>query len=145
MTVKKKTMGVTKEVVNAYFPLVAAVIIISLLHVHAVKGWGLNLSLFLLVGSELSLMLKQRETGTDSSLVIALMQGPPKRKRDEALLLAHLPRIAVEIFASLTMPRHGNLALTVLFVTLFINNLTLFFNGGEIVTGDVEPEGGIDT
>ena len=57
----------------------------------------------------------------------------------------HLPRIALEIFASMTMPRHGNLALTVLFVTLFINNMTLFFNGGEIVTGEVEAIGASDT
>ncbi len=132
-------MGQTTELVKAYFPLVAAVVIISLLHVQAVKGWGLNLSLLLLVGSEFSLMLRQRQNGKDADLVEALMKGPPKRTRDEALLLAHLPRIAVEILASLTMPKHGNLALTVLFVTLFINNMSLFFNGGEIVTGDVDP------
>ena len=131
-------MGQTKELIKAYFPLVAAVVIISLLHIQVVKGWGLNLSLLMLVGSELSLMLRQRQNGKDADLVEALMKGPPKRTRDEALLLAHLPRIAVEILASWTMPRHGSLALTVLFVTLFINNMSLFFNGGEIVTGEVE-------
>ena len=132
-------MGQTTELVKAYFPLVAAVIIISLLHIQVVKGWGLNLSLLLLVGSELSLMLRQRQNGKDADLVEALMKGPPKRTRDEALLLAHIPRIAVEILASWTMPRHGSLALAVLFVTLFINNMSLFFNGGEIVTGEVDP------
>ena len=136
-------MGQTKELIKAYFPLVAAVVIISLLHIQVVKGWGLNLSLLMLVGSELSLMLRQRQNGKDADLVEALMKGPPKRTRDEALLLAHLPRIAVEILASWTMPRHGSLALTVLFVTLFINNMSLFFNGGEIVTGEVEAVEGI--
>ena len=131
-------MGQTKELVNAYFPLIAAVIIISLLHVHAVKGWGLHLSLVILVASELGLMFKQRENGKDSDLVEALKLGPPFRGRDEALFLAYTPRIALEIFASLTMPRHGNLALTVLFVTLFIQNMTLLLNGGEIVTGEIE-------
>ena len=99
-------MGQTKELIKAYFPLVAAVVIISLLHIQVVKGWGLNLSLLMLVGSELSLMLRQRQNGKDADLVEALMKGPPKRTRDEALLLAHLPRIAVEILASWTMPRH---------------------------------------
>ena len=40
--------GTNTELVKAYFPLVAAVVIISLLHVQAVKGWGLNLSLLML-------------------------------------------------------------------------------------------------
>ena len=66
-------------------------------------------------------------------------EGAAEKSRDEALFIAYTPRIAVEIFASLTMPRHGNLALTVLFVTLFIQNMTLLLNGGEIVTGDIEP------
>ena len=135
-------MGQTKELVNAYFPLIAAVIIISLLHVHAVKGWGLHLSLVILVASELGLMFRQRENGKDSELVEALKQN---RGRDEALFLAYTPRIALEIFASLTMPRHGNLALTVLFVTLFIQNATLLLNGGEIVTGEVVPVTAPDT
>ena len=47
-------MGQTKALINAYFPLLAAVVIIGVLHMHVIKGWGLNLSLLLLVGSELS-------------------------------------------------------------------------------------------
>jgi len=138
-------MGQTKALINAYFPLLAAVVIIGVLHMHVIKGWGLNLSLLLLVGSELGLMVRQRQGNRDSELVEALMIGPPLRTRDEALALAHLPRIAVEIFATWITPRHGDLALAVLFVALFIENMTLFINGGEIVTGEVRVLPGVDT
>ena len=143
MTTKRK-MGQTKELVRAYAPLIAAVIIIGLLR-GGIAGWGLNLSLFLLVGTEVALMTRQRQGKRDSDLVEALMKGPPKRTRDTALALAHVPRIGVELIARLTMPRSGNLALTVLFVALFITNMTTLLNGGEIVTGEVEPAAEIDT
>ena len=131
----KKKMGQTKELVKAYAPLIAAVMIIGLLR-GGITGWGLNLSLFGLVGSELLLMVRQRQGMRDSDLVEALMEDQ-KRTRDEALALAHMPRIAVEMLARLTMPQSGNLALTVLFVALFIINMTTLLNGGEIVTGEV--------
>ena len=134
---KKSKMGQTKELVKAYVPMIAALVIIALLNVRAIKGWALNLSLFALVGSEVLLMVRQRQGLSDSDLV---MKGPPKRTRDEALGLAHLPRIAVEIFASWAMPPQGDLALTVMFVALLISNMTVFLNGGEIVTGDVPPK-----
>ena len=135
---KKSQMGQTKELVKAYVPMIAALVIIALLNVRAIKGWALNLSLFALVGSEVLLMVRQRQGLSDSDLVEALMT--PKRTRDEALGLAHLPRIAVEIFASWAMPPQGDLALTVMFVALLISNMTVFLNGGEIVTGDVPPK-----
>ena len=134
---RKKKMGQTKELVRAYAPLMAAVMIIGLLR-GGITGWGLNLSLFGLVGSEMLLMVRQRQGRRDSDLVEALMEGPPKRTRDEALALAHMPRIAVEMLARVTMPQSGNLALTVLFVGLFILNMTTLLNGGEIVTGEVD-------
>ena len=137
---KKSQMGQTKELVKAYVPMIAALVIIALLNVRAIKGWALNLRLFALVGSEVLLMVRQRHGLSDSDLVEALMKGPPKRTRDEALGLAHLPRIAVEIFASWAMPPQGDLALTVMFVALLISNMTVFLNGGEIVTGDVPPK-----
>ena len=135
---KKSKMGQTKELVKAYVPMIAALVIIALLNVRAIKGWAF--SLFALVGSEVLLMVRQRQGLSDSDLVEALMKGPPKRTRDEALGLAHLPRIAVEIFASWAMPPQGDLALTVMFVALLISNMTVFLNGGEIVTGDVPPK-----
>ena len=140
---KKRQMGQTKELVKAYVPMIAALVIIALLNVRAIKGWALNLSLFALVGSEVLLMVRQRQGLSDSDLVEALMEGPPKRTRDEALGLAHLPRIAVEIFASWAMPPQGDLALTVM--ALLISNMTVFLNGGEIVTGDVPAQEALST
>ena len=40
---------------------------------------------------------------------------------------------------------NGDLALAVLFVALFIENMTVFINGGEIVTGEVGLLPGSDT
>ena len=84
--------GTNDRASKSLLPLVAAVVIISLLHIQVVKGWGLNLSLLMLVGSELSLMLRQRQNGKDADLVEALMKGPPKRTRDEALLACASPK-----------------------------------------------------
>ena len=50
---KKSKMGQTKELVKAYVPMIAALVIIALLNVRAIKGWAL-------VGSEVLLMVRQR-------------------------------------------------------------------------------------
>lgn len=131
-------MGQLAELIKAYAPLVAAVLIVAVLH-RGLHGAGLNLSLLALIVSDGLLMVRQRNGGRDSELVLALMRGPPTRTRDVALYTAYLPKIAVEILTRFVMPASGDLALTVLYVALFVQNVTLFFNGGEIVTGDVPP------
>jgi len=129
-------MGQTSELIKAYAPLLAAVLIVAVLH-RGLTGTGLNLALLALIASDGLLMVRQRNGGRDSDLVLALMRGPPTRTRDVALYMAYLPKIAVEIVTRFVMPASGDLALTVLYVALFVQNVTLFFNGGELVTGDV--------
>lgn len=137
-------MGELAELIKQYAPLLAAVLIVAVLH-KGLTGAGLNLSLLLLLASDMILMVRQRNGGRDSDLVQALMKGPPVRTRDRALYIAYLPKIAMEAVTRWVMPPSGDLALTVLYVALFVQNVTLFFNGGEIVTGSIPPVARSDT
>jgi len=103
-------MGQLAELIKAYAPLLAAVVIVAVLH-RGLTGTGLNLSLLALIASDGMLMVRQRNGGRDSDLVQALMKGPPTRTRDKALYMAYLPKIVVEILTRLIMPASGDLAL----------------------------------
>ena len=128
-------MGIIREVIKSYAPMVVSLVVVVLLKTGLHHG-RLNLALFALVVSEIALMLKTKVKTSELATEIEKLGW----QKTEAEALEHIPRILVEILTRFLMPKEGNLALSVLYIALLVHNVFTYINGEletpVLVTGD---------
>jgi len=117
-------MTLLTELVKSYAPMVVALAVVIMLKT-GLKAGSLNFVLFLLVMSELALLLKSTRRETDLVTEIKKLGWT----QQESSALEHIPRVLVEILTRFLMPKEGNLALTVLYVALLVHNVFVYING----------------